>query len=235
MFIRVYMLVALFGAPTAVCFAAIELDELEAILKPYGDKIAALEARILELESADSATEIISTVERLEQKTDNLALTTQRLQSQSSSRINAFNPAISAVLVGTYSRQNTNPADFAIQGFRIGDESGPPDRGFALGETEVTLSGSVDDKFRAQATIAFVMGDEVEVELEEIFIESLSMPYGLTAKAGRFFSGIGYINEKHTHTDSFLERPLVYQTIFGGNQLADEGLQLRWLAPTEPR
>jgi hypothetical protein len=233
MFIRLIFSIILVCVPVSFCFAAIELDELESILKPYGDKIAALEARILELESADSERILSSQVERLEQTTENLVLSAQRLQNQSSSRINAFNPAISAVLTGSYSKQRRDPDAFTIEGFRLGEGAGPPGRGLALGETEVTLSGSVDDKFRGQATVAFALGDEVEVELEEFFIESLSLPYGLTAKAGRFFSGIGYLNEKHTHTDSFIERPLVYQTIFGGVQLGDEGLQLRWLAPTD--
>lgn len=233
MFMRLLFSATLVCAPINFCFAAIELDELESILKPYGDKIAALEARILELESSDPERILTNKVERLQQTTENLALTTQRLQSQSSSRINAFNPAISAVLVGAYNRQGRDPDDFGIEGFRLSEEAGPPDRGLALGETEVTLSGSVDDKFRGQATIAFALADEAEVELEEIFIESLSLPYGLTVKAGRFFSGIGYLNEKHTHTDSFIERPLVYQAIFGGIQLRDEGVQLRWLAPTD--
>lgn len=54
---------------------------------------------------------------------------------------------------------------------------------------------------------------------------------GFTLKGGRFLSGIGYLNESHAHTWDFVDQPLVYQALFGG-QLAQDGLQLKWLAPT---
>jgi hypothetical protein len=53
----------------------------------------------------------------------------------------------------------------------------------------------------------------------------------LTAKAGRFFSGIGYLNSVHSHAWDFVDQPLVYRALLG-NQLGDDGAQLRWVAPT---
>ncbi len=58
------------------------------------------------------------------------------------------------------------------------------------------------------------------------------MPSGFTAKGGRFFSGFGYLNEVHAHAWDFVDQPLVYQAFFGG-QFKQEGLQVKWLAPTE--
>jgi len=55
---------------------------------------------------------------------------------------------------------------------------------------------------------------------------------GLTLKGGRFFSGFGYLNEFHAHAWDFVDQPLVYQAFFGG-QRAQDGLQLKWLAPTD--
>jgi hypothetical protein len=49
---------------------------------------------------------------------------------------------------------------------------------------------------------------------------------------GRFFADIGYLNDKHFHSWDFADQPLVYQA-FLGNQYIDDGLQLRWLAPTD--
>jgi hypothetical protein len=49
---------------------------------------------------------------------------------------------------------------------------------------------------------------------------------------GRFFSGIGYLNSRHFHAWDFADQPLVYQ-VFLGNQYLDDGLQFRWLAPTD--
>ncbi len=54
----------------------------------------------------------------------------------------------------------------------------------------------------------------------------------MTLKGGRFFSGIGYLNEQHAHTWDFVDNPLVYQA-FLGNQYGDDGVQLKWVAPTD--
>jgi hypothetical protein len=54
----------------------------------------------------------------------------------------------------------------------------------------------------------------------------------LNAKAGRFFSAVGYLNEQHEHSWDFSDAPLIYRGLFG-NQLNDDGLQVSWLAPTD--
>jgi hypothetical protein len=49
---------------------------------------------------------------------------------------------------------------------------------------------------------------------------------------GRFFSGMGYLNEQHAHTWDFVDNPLAYQA-FLGTQLKQDGAQLKWLLPTD--
>ena len=73
---------------------------------------------------------------------------------------------------------------------------------------------------------------EDEIEVEEAYFRTLALPAGFTLKGGRFFSGVGYLNEIHAHAWDFVDQPLVYQAFFGG-QLAQDGLQLKWLAPTD--
>jgi hypothetical protein len=68
--------------------------------------------------------------------------------------------------------------------------------------------------------------------VEEAFIETLALPRGFTVKAGRFFSSVGYQNLVHAHAWDFTDAPLVMKAFLGG-QLAEDGVQLRWLAPTE--
>ena len=63
-------------------------------------------------------------------------------------------------------------------------------------------------------------------------MQTTALGHGLSLKAGRFFSGVGYLNAQHAHTWDFVDNPLAYQA-FLGTQLGDDGLQLRWLAPTE--
>jgi hypothetical protein len=144
----------------------------------------------------------------------------------------AFNPAISAVLNGVYANLQRDPDSYRINGFvpTRGDVA-PPPRGFSLGESELAVSSNIDPLFRG-TFIAAVSPDDSAVDVEEAFIETLAMPRGFTAKAGRFFSGVGYQNLVHPHAWDFTDAPLVMKAFLGG-QLAEDGVQLRWLAPTE--
>ena len=76
------------------------------------------------------------------------------------------------------------------------------------------------------------LGSDDTASVEEAFIQTTTLPYGITLKAGRFFSSIGYLNDQHAHTWDFVDNPLAYQA-FLGNQFADDGVQLKWLAPTD--
>jgi hypothetical protein len=88
----------------------------------------------------------------------------------------------------------------------------------------------VDPWFRGVATFAFAPEDGVGVE--EAYVQTTALGRGLTAKAGRFLSGVGYLNGQHRHTWDFADAPLAYQAMLGG-QYRDDGLQLTWLAPTD--
>ena len=145
---------------------------------------------------------------------------------------NAFNPAISAVLNGVYANLQRDPQTYRIDGFVPTEgEVAPPRRGFSLGESELALSANIDPLFRG-SFIAALTPDDGEVEVEEAFVETLALPRGFTARAGRFFSSVGYQNLQHAHAWDFADPPLVMKAFLGG-QLADDGVQLRWLAPSE--
>jgi hypothetical protein len=143
---------------------------------------------------------------------------------------NAFNPAISLILSGSYGRTSRDPADYTVTGFARPAGAEGPSRGFSLGESELGLSASIDPWLRGQASIA-LHGDNT-VSVEEAFVQTTSLGNGLSLKGGRFFSGIGYLNEQHAHVWDFADAPLAYQ-VFLGNQFGTDGLQLRWLAPTD--
>lgn len=150
--------------------------------------------------------------------------------SASTANANSFNPAISAVLNGTFGAFSHAPGDRRIPGFALGGEATESNtRGFSLGESEVSLSANIDQVLRGELTLAFTPEDEVAIE--EAFIQTTSLPWGFTAKAGRFFSGIGYLNEKHAHNWDFIDQPLPYLAMLD-KQYGDDGIQLRWLAPT---
>ncbi len=143
----------------------------------------------------------------------------------------AFNPAISLILMGNYSDLSNNPDDYAIQGFiPAGDEIGPGDRSFNLGESELTIAASVDPYFMGNLTVAIT--GENEIEVEEAYFRTTALPYGATVKGGQFFSSLGYLNDIHAHAWDFTDQPLVYQAFFGG-QMAVQGAQLKWIAPLD--
>jgi hypothetical protein len=139
---------------------------------------------------------------------------------------------ISMILSGQYTRTRLDPATFRIRGFPLPPDAeiGPGTRGFSLAESELTLTANVDPYFRGVGT--FSISPQDEISAEEAFIETTSLGHGLGLRAGRFFSGIGYLNSQHAHTWDFADAPLAYQAMLG-TQFADDGLQLTWLAPTD--
>jgi hypothetical protein len=143
---------------------------------------------------------------------------------------NALNPGVSVVLNGNYFAASRDPESARMPGFALGDETGAPPRGFSLAESEVTLAANVDPYFLASLTVAFDGAGEAAVE--EAFIQTTALTHGLTVKGGRFFSGVGYLNERHGHNWSFIDMPLPYRALLG-NQYGDDGVQVRWLAPTD--
>ena len=144
---------------------------------------------------------------------------------------NAFNPAISMVLGGSFTNLSKDPGAYRFQGFVPPEgEIGPGARSFNLGESELTISSNIDPNFAGQAT--FAITGENEIEVEEAYVRTRALGNGLNIKAGRFMSGIGYLNSQHAHTWDFVDAPLAYQAFFGG-QYKPDGIQARWLAPLD--
>jgi hypothetical protein len=143
---------------------------------------------------------------------------------------NAFNPDIALILSGTYSDIQHDPANYALPGFPLAEDTGPGERGFSLGESELSISANIDPDWYGMFTYA--MAGDNTASVENAFVQTTSLGHGLTVRGGRFFSGIGYLNEQHAHTWDFVDSPLPYRA-FLGNQLGDDGVQLRWVAPTD--
>jgi hypothetical protein len=141
----------------------------------------------------------------------------------------AFNPAIGVVLDGKFASETRDPATYRIPGFMLGDQAKPPDRGFSLGETEISFAANIDQALYGTAIISVERTGTVNVE--EAYMQTTALPWGFTVKGGRFFSGIGYMNEQHMHTWDFADAPLPYLA-FLNQQYADDGVQTRWLAPS---
>jgi hypothetical protein len=104
-------------------------------------------------------------------------------------------------------------------------------RGLSLGESELALASNIDHNFRG-TLIASISPDNNGIGVEEGYIQTLSLSNGFTIKAGRFFSGVGYQNQIHAHAWDFTDAPLANK-VFLGNQLNEDGIQFKWVAPTD--
>jgi hypothetical protein len=148
------------------------------------------------------------------------------------SSINSFNPGVSVILSGLYTNLSQDPANYRITGFPVPSsaEIGPGQRGFSLAESEIDIYANIDPYFYGILTYAIAPDDTASVE--EAFIQTIALSNGFSVKAGRFFSGIGYLNGQHAHVWDFVDAPLAYQA-FLGTQFGDDGVQIKWLAPTD--
>src|SRR6267378_2422579 len=173
-------------------------------------------------------------VKQLDKRVQDAETTAQQAAVQASSRPaseSAMNPAVSLILNGIYSNLSQDPNTYKINGFVPSNgEVAPPPRGLSLGESELAIMANVDHMFRG--TGIFSVSSENEIAVEEAYIQTLALSYGFTIKAGRFFSAVGYQNQIHAHAWDFTDAPLANK-VFLGNQLNEDGIQLKWVAPTD--
>jgi len=195
-------------------------EQIKQLKSSYEARINALEQRLNEAQAAKGAAPAAAAPQAA------LAVP----PAAPSRGIAAFNPAISAVLQGAYANLKQDPENFRLSGFAQGGEIGSGKRGFSLAESELALAANVDDKFAG--SLVFSLTPENTVSVEEAYAVATAVPYGLVPKFGRFLSGIGYLNEQHQHAWDFYDAPLAYQAFLGG-QYTNDGLQLKWGAPTE--
>ena len=221
MFRKITLAVAI-GAAFVAPIPAIGADDAE--VQKIREEIKGLkdgyETRIRQLE------------QRLEQTEQHQAPTAAAAPGPSSApaSANAFNPAISLILGGQFSNLQRDPSTYQIGGFIPGgDEVGPGSRSFSLGESELTVSASIDPYLSGYFVMS--VSSENNVAVEEGYVQNTGTIPGVTVKLGRMLSGFGYLNEIHAHAWDFVDVPLVHQAFFGG-QLKEDGIQARWLAPT---
>jgi hypothetical protein len=79
----------------------------------------------------------------------------------------------------------------------------------------------VDPYFEGFANIVFKLDNEneTEVEVEEAFLQTSALPWGLQAKGGQFFAPFGRINPQHPHVWDFADAPLVHGRLLGPDGL----------------
>lgn len=200
--------------------------DLDAVKQQYEARIQALEAGLQKAQESAGTTRA-----RTAESAAAVAQIPPPAAIQTSA--NSFNPALSVILDGGFASYRRDPDAYRLPGFAQGGEAGLARDGLSIGHSEITASANIDDRFFGQLTVAVAEHDgETEVELEEAFFETTGLGHGVTLRGGRFLSALGYLNQQHEHAWDFADAPLIYRGLFG-NQYRDDGVQLRWIAPTD--
>ncbi len=110
----------------------------------------------------------------------------------------------------------------------------PKARGFSIPNAELALDGTVDPYLKAFANIVYQLDEkgETNVELEEAYFLTTSLPGNLQFKAGQYFAEFGRQNNQHPHAWAFADQPLILNRMFGGDGLRSQGARISWLLPT---
>jgi uncharacterized coiled-coil protein SlyX len=138
-----------------------------------------------------------------------------------------FNPSIGLVGETVFSYRSKGSA-------RTGsDRPG----GFDAFQRSVELNAAASvDPFAKAYVVANATADartgESTFNIEEAAIQTESLPWNLTVKAGRFFGEFGRLAYIHDHELPFVNRPLVLAQYVGGESRTD-GVQVNWLLPME--
>src|SRR5438094_6382018 len=114
----------------------------------------------------------------------------------------------------------------------VGDHD-PQQRGFNARNTELAFDGAVDPYFEGFANIVFKLNNdnETDVQVEEAFMQTTSLPYNLQLKAGQFFAAFGRLNLVHPHAWDFADKPLLNGLFLGPDGLRGVGAQTSWTLP----
>ncbi len=209
-------------APGVLFAQAQPQDETAQRLKALEERIRALEDEIKTLEEAQalpSAPQPTPAAEASSQA--GAALTPAPAETQTGGVIGGA-PANAKLL---------NP-DISMIGDFIGTAGGNPfNPGPALEmhEAEMALSAIIDPYARGDFFLSF---GESGVELEEGYVTFTGLPKGFVAKVGKMRSSFGVVNTLHNHTLPWIERPLVTESLVGGEDgINDAGFSLSRILP----
>jgi hypothetical protein len=111
----------------------------------------------------------------------------------------------------------------------IGKNPVSPVPALEMHESEVGLQAIVDPYARADFFVSF--GEE-GVNLEEGYLTFTSLPAGLVAKVGKMRAAFGKVNTLHNHVLPWVDRPLVTESLVGGEDgIDDVGFSITRILP----
>ncbi len=159
---------------------------------------------------------------------DSIALMKKFADMQSA---NAQVPAAPAAPTGGMAGPS-NPRmlpDFSAVGDLVGDltkdGSTQGDRSrFGVREVELAVQAVVDPYFRGDVFLG--INDTEKISIEQAFLTTTALPYGLQAQIGRFLMPVGKENTTHRHELHTIEYPWIIQRYFSDDGLKGTGASL---------
>ncbi len=168
---------------------------------------------------AVTAQQIQQQVKELDEKVNEV------VEAQKKNILSVFNPAIG--LVGE------TVLSYRSQGKKETGSDRPGGYDIFQRSVELNVAASVDPFARGYAVInasADPVTGEATATVEEAAIQTTSLPWNLTLKAGRFFGEFGRLSYIHDHELPFVNRPLALDQYIGGESKTD-GVQINFLLP----
>jgi hypothetical protein len=123
--------------------------------------------------------------------------------------------------------------DEELQRLEGGDHD-PRKNGFTLQNVELSLAGAIDPYFTGETHLVFFVdpaNGDTTVEMEEAFLTTTGLPFGLQVKAGFFFTEFGLMNPTHPHAWHWQDQPIINTRVFGPDGMRQAGLRVGWFLP----
>ena len=167
-------------------------DQIDQLKKEFGERIAALEAKLAEAQASAPTAPPPTPVAPAPVDTS---------ASQAAvANAKVFNPDMSVI------------GNFVAVAGKNPNSDQPT---FDLSEVEAAFQAVVDPYARADF---FLSASSEGLEVEEGFVTLNTLPAGLLMKVGKMRAEFGKVNRMHTHTLPWADRPLVSQNLVGGEE-----------------
>lgn len=191
------------------------ITKLEQRLDELLAQAQAIRQELQQIKGATAATDLTAVeVATPEQPAPSLSDVTPIDNQSSAGAAKALNPDIS--VIGNFIGHAGDANSFEFRG-------GEPRDPFALDEVEVALEAFIDPYAKGRFFIAVT---PEEVDVEEGYAQFVTLPWGLTAKAGKTKATFGKVNTWHSHQRPWIDQPMFVTRFLGEEGVADVGLSV---------
>jgi len=95
---------------------------------------------------------------------------------------------------------------------------------------ELAVNPQIDYNFEIFFDFLFTKDD---LKVDEMYANTINIPYGFKFKVGRFLSAFGWHNRFHKHQWDFFDAPLIQTVFFGEKGLLEDAIQASWEVPVD--